>query len=103
MPSDRRRMTPEELAASKATANRKRRLRMLWCGDSTISEIGEEIGLNDAEVASLAAEMGLGERTLDVYVPTPEEILRACSSLRMSWSQQERESRVVGPPRGRME
>ena len=102
--SPRRRMTPEELAASKAAANLKRRLRMLWSGDSTIEEIADELVMAPAEIDALAVSMGLGERPeVDLYEPDEKTIRAACARIRAGWTPDERESRLVGPPRGRLE
>ena len=97
-------MTPEELAASKAAANLKRRLRMLWSGDSTIEEIADELVMSEEQVSSLAASMGLGERPeVDLYEPDEKTIRAACARIRAGWTPDERESRLAGPPRGRLE
>jgi hypothetical protein len=96
-------MTPEELVASRATAKVKRRLRMLWSGDSTMAEIGEELGVDVAELHRLAAEMSLGERTARAYLPTQQEIRLACARFRAGWSAAELESRIVSARRGRLE
>jgi hypothetical protein len=97
-------MTPEELAASKAAANLKRRLRMLWSGDSTIEEIADELVMSEEQVSALAASMGLGERPeVDLYEPDEKTIRAACARIRAGWTPDERESRLAGPPRGRLE
>jgi hypothetical protein len=96
-------MTPEELAASKAAANLKRRLRLLWSGDSTNEEICEELEITPGRLASLSAEMGLGERSMSCYLPTKTRILVECAIFRMGWSDIERDSRIVGPLYGRLE
>jgi hypothetical protein len=96
-------MTPEELAASRATAKIKRRLRMLWTGDSTVAEIGEELGVEPAELHRLAEEMRLGDRTTRAYLPTQQEIRLECARFRAGWTPAELESRIVSPRRGRLE
>jgi hypothetical protein len=104
MPADnRRRMTPEELAASRGAAKVKRRLRMLWRGDSTTVEIGEELGITLIEVQRLALEMRLGERTMKAYMPSQQEIRLACARFRASWTSAELESRIASPRRGRLD
>jgi len=99
----RRRMTPAELATAKEGAKRKRQLRRLWGGDSTLEEICEQIGLSQADVMSLAARMRLGERrTPDFHLPTREEILLAAAQIRQGWTQAEREARRAGGRSGRL-
>lgn len=95
-------MTAEELAASKAIAQTKRRLRMLWGGDSTTAEICEELGVTIQEMESLAGQMALGERAIRAYLPSAADIRRECAQFRAGWSREELESRIVGPRRGRM-
>lgn len=92
-----RRLTPEEKSANKDRANLKRRMRRLWSGDLTMSEICEEMAMPHEAVAAFAASLGLGPREEpDVYVPTPQEIRQAAARIRMSWSPAEREARLGG-------
>jgi hypothetical protein len=104
MTSPRRRMTPEELAASEERANQKRKFRRLWKGDSSHGEICEEMGMTEEQVAAFAASLGLGEREEpDVYIPSPEDIRMACARIRAGWSQVEREARLEAARSARMD
>lgn len=94
----RRRMTPEELAASLEGANLKRRLRRRWKSDASLDELATEFGVTLDELARMADDLGLGEREAECYLPTPEEIRLACARLRAGWSESERESRLEGRP-----
>lgn len=97
----RRRMTPEELAAAKEGANRKRRLRRLWAGELTLAEVCEEMGLPEGEVTALAESLGLGEREEpETYVPDPATIRLEAAKIRAGWTDAERESRLARPPGG---
>lgn len=90
----RRRMEPEELAASKERANRKRQLHRLWAGDSSLDEICDDLGLTEDEVLELAQSLGLPPRQEpEFFLPTTEEIRLACAKIRAGWTQMERESR----------
>lgn len=100
----RRRMTPEELAASEEQANKKRKLRRLWKGDSSFDEICEEMGMTGDAVEAFAAALGLSERPeSEAYLPTPEEIRLACARIRAAWTPAERESRLEAARSARMD
>ena len=87
-------MEPEELAASKERANRKRQLHRLWAGDSSLDEICDDLGLTEDEVLELAQSLGLPPRQEpEFFLPTSEEIRLACAKIRAGWTQMERESR----------
>jgi len=76
-------------------ANQKRALSKLWGGDLTLEEIQEDLGVTRGELLAEAAAMGLpGERPEAAYLPTPEEIRRACAELRMKRTAAEREARL---------
>lgn len=91
----RRRMTPEQLAVAKERANLKRRIRRLWAGDSSLSEICDEVGMTEAELRAFAAALGLVERDEpECYLPSPEQIRLATARIRSEWSQTEREARL---------
>lgn len=95
--NSRRRLTPEEIAANKEVANRKRRLRRLWAGDLTMQEICEEMEMPLEALLAYAATLGLTDRVEpDVYVPTPAEIRQAAARIRFGWTQAEREARLGG-------
>lgn len=101
---EKRRMTEDELAASRARATLRRRLKLLWRGDSSDEEIREDLGLDEASFRSLVAEMQLPVREVkDCYIPTPESIRVECAKIRMSWTQVEREARLQGAFRCTME
>lgn len=90
----RRRMTPEELAASKERANKKRQLHRLWAGDSSLDEICDDLGMAEDEVLELALSLGLPARQEpEFFLPSPEEIRLECAKIRAGWTQTERESR----------
>jgi hypothetical protein len=100
----RRRMTPEEKLASKDRANQKRRLRRLWSSDSSLDEICEEMGMGEDELLAYAAGLGLKDRDPpDCYIPTPLEIRLATASIRMGWTQAERDARLEGRLSDRLE
>lgn len=105
MTNPRRRMTPDELAASKERANLRRRLRRLWVSDCLFEELCDEMGMTAAEVRVYAVSLGLDPNRPepDVYLPTPEEILRETTKIKMSWTPVEREARLGGRPFGSME
>lgn len=87
-------MEPEELAASKERANRKRQLHRLWAGDSSLDEICDDLGLTEDEVLELAQSLGLPPRQEpEFFLPTTEEIRLACAKIRAGWTPMERESR----------
>lgn len=94
----RRRMTPAELAASLEGANLKRRLRRRWRSDAGLDELAAEFGMTEAALLALAASLGLGEREVECYLPSPEEIRLATAKLRAGWTETERESRLGGRP-----
>jgi hypothetical protein len=97
-------MTPEELAAAKAGANQKRRLRRLWKSDASWEEICEEMGLESESLRAFAGSLGLHDRPdPDCYLPTESEIRQAAASIRMGWSQAEREARLGGRLGDRMD
>jgi hypothetical protein len=74
---------------------RRRRLRRLWQGESTTEEIASELGLTEGEIASVAAVLGLPERTIsEVYLPSAMEIRLATAEIRSRWTQSEREARL---------
>ncbi len=90
----RRRMGPEELAASKERANKKRQLHRLWAGDSSLDEICDDLGMAEDEVLELALSLGLPARQEpEFFLPSPEEIRLECAKIRAGWTQMERESR----------
>lgn len=89
-----KRLTEGELAASRERSTLRRRLRLLWRGDSTDDEIREELALGEEEFRAIVAEMGLPERSRDIYLPDPATIRRECAIIRSKWSQAERESRL---------
>lgn len=90
-----RRLTAEELAASKARAQTKRDFRRLWSrSDATLDELAEEVGMTEAEAVAYAKSLGLSEhREPDFYLPTPEQIRIAAEEIRKSWTQEELEAR----------
>lgn len=92
----RRRMTPEELAASLEGANRKRRLRRRWASDASLEELAAEFGVSHAELLRMADDLGLGPRESECYLPSQEEIRLVCAKLRAGWTESERESRLGG-------
>lgn len=97
MANPRRRMTPEEKAASKERANQKRRLRRLWASDSSLDEICEEMGMEAQALLRFAGELGLQDREApECYLPSPLEIRLASARIRMGWTQVEREARLGG-------
>ena len=97
-------MTPDELAAAKAGANKKRRLRRLWTSDCSWEEVCDEMGMDSAALREFAATLGLFDRPEpECYLPSPETIRIETEKTRASWSREERESRLVGPPRDRIE
>jgi hypothetical protein len=99
-----KRLTPEQVAAAKESANLKRRVRRLWAGDLTLGEICEELSLGEGEFLALAASLGLHDRPEpDVYLPTPEEIRLAAAEVRAGWTRVELESRRVPWTRGTLE
>lgn len=76
-------------------ANGKRKLRRLWRGELTIHEVAQEMEITLEELESLAADLGLPERTEpDVYIPTTLEIQTAAAEIRAKWTSVERESRL---------
>lgn len=88
-------MTPEELSAAKERANLKRRVRRLWAGDSSFSEICDEVGMDEAGLRAFAATLGLVDREEpECYLPSPEEIRLATARIRSGWTQAEREARL---------
>lgn len=94
-PSPRRRMTPEELKTAKEGANLKRRVRRLWAGDSSLSEICDEVGMDEPTLRAFASTLGLVDREEpECYLPTPEEIRLATAKIRSEWTQAEREARL---------
>lgn len=100
----RRRMTEDELAASRARATVRRRLKLLWRGDSTDEEIREDLGLDEAGFRALVDEMRLPDRTGQAcYEPDPATIRLECAKIRMGWSQVEREARLEAATSSRME
>ena len=97
MANPRRRMTPEEKAASMERANQKRRLRRLWASDSSLEEICEEVGMEEQALLRFAGELGLQDRQApECYLPSPLEIRLATARIRMGWTQVEREARLEG-------
>lgn len=77
------------------TANEKRAIRRLWKSDMTLAEICEELGFSFGEVSDAASHLGLPKRSApDIYLPTPDEIRRACAKIRATWSPAERELRL---------
>lgn len=77
------------------TANEKRAIRRLWKSDMTLAEICEELGFSFGEVADAASHLGLPKRAApDIYLPTQDEIRRACAQIRATWSPAERELRL---------
>lgn len=95
-PPSRRRMTPAELAASLEGANQKRRLRRRWASDASLEELAAEFGVDIDELLRMAEGLGLGEREVECYLPSPEDIRLACAKLRAGWTESERESRLGG-------
>jgi hypothetical protein len=80
------RMTPEQLAASKEGAERKRQIRRLWKSDQSLLDICEKLGLDEDAALALAASLGLSERPpVDYYLPTEEEIADATAAIRETW------------------
>lgn len=99
-----RRLTPEEISANKARANRKRLIRRLWVGEYTLTEICEEMRMAEHEVLAFADSLGLGERVEpECYLPSLEEIRLACAKIRAGWTQSEREARRAAAWGGRMD
>lgn len=102
--SRKRRLTPEEIAANKARANRKRLIRRLWKGEYTLVEICEEMGMGEAAVLAFAESLGLGERVeVECYLPSREEIRLSCAKIRAGWTQAEREARRAAAWSARMD
>ena len=90
-----RRLTQEELAASKSRAQAKRNFRRLWSrSDATLDELAEEVGMTEGQAVAYARSLGLSEhREPDFYLPTPQEIMAAAEEIRKSWSPEELEAR----------
>jgi hypothetical protein len=101
----RRRMTPEELAASKERANLRRRLRRLWVSDCLFEELCDEVGMTADEVRAYAKTLGLDPHRPEpeVYLPTQEEILAETTMIKMSWTPAEWESRLGGRALGNID
>lgn len=88
-------MTPEELATAKERANLKRRVRRLWAGDSSLAEICDEVGMDEAGLRAFAATLGLVDRAEpECYLPSQLEIRLATAQIRSQWTQAEREARL---------
>lgn len=95
---------PEEIEANRARANEKRRLRHLWKGEHTLSEIADEMEMAEGEMLAFAASLGLDadERPeIDCYLPTPEQIRIAAAEIRAGWTTAELEARRM-PWHGKM-
>lgn len=76
--------------------SRRRRLRRLWQGEATNEEIASELGLSCEELAAVAEDLGLPERShCDVYLPSPLDIRIAAAEIREKWTPAERESRLA--------
>lgn len=89
-------LTPEQIVEIKAAANFKRRIKRLWAGDLTLTEICEEIGMTEGEFLGHARSLGLENRPEpDVFVPTPEQIRMAAAEIRRGWPPDVLESRRV--------
>lgn len=102
--SSRRRMTEDELAASRARATVRRRLKLLWRGDSTDEEIREDLCLDEASFRGLVDEMRLPDRAGQAcYEPDPATIRLECAKIRMGWTQVEREARLEAATNVRMD
>ena len=77
------------------TANEKRAIKRLWKSDMTIAEICEELGFSAGEVADAAVFLSLPKRNApDIYLPTQDEIRRACKEIQSKWTPGERELRL---------
>jgi len=97
------RKSPEELRASRAAANEKRKLRRLWAGELVLEEICDEMGMTEDELLAFAASLGLEDRPeSDAYLPTPEEIRLAAAEIRSRWTPAELEARRT-PWHGKLE
>lgn len=76
------------------TANQKRAIRRMWVHDLSTEEICDELEFTLEELLQAAASLGLPERIEpEVYLPSHDEIRRACAQIRSRWTQAERESR----------
>jgi len=85
---------PDQIAANRESANKKRKLRHLWKGELSFQEICEEMGMSPIALLAYAASLGLGERPeVEVYIPTPEQIRLAAAAIRAGWSPAELEAR----------
>jgi hypothetical protein len=72
--------------------------------EADVDALVQEMRLSPDAVASMAAEMGLGERVEpECYLPTPEEIRLATARLRSGWTPAELESRLGGSSFGKMD
>lgn len=95
-PPSRRRLTPEELAASLERAIRKRQFRRRWNSDATIDELCDEFGMDEVELLNFAQGLGLGGRDCNCYTPSREQIRLECAKIRAKWTESEREARLAG-------
>lgn len=76
-------------------ANEKRRLRRLWVGELTTDEIAHEMGWSLETLLAVARSLGIPDRIEpDVYMPSEIEIKMAAASIRMSWTDAERDQRL---------
>lgn len=86
------------------TPNQKRAIRHLWKGELTLAEIAEEMEFTPEQLAEAVASLGLPERSeADVYLPTRAEIRKAAAEIRAGWTPAEREARLCGSWRVRLE
>jgi hypothetical protein len=93
----------EEIEANRALANDKRKLRHLWKGELTLSEICDEMEMSEGELLAFADTLGLDDRPeSDCFIPTPEQIRLAAAEIRAGWSPAELEARRM-PWRGRLD
>jgi len=95
----------EEIEANRALANDKRKLRHLWKGELTLSEICDEMEMSEPELLAFADTLGLDaddRPEIDCFIPTPEQIRLAAAEIRAGWSPAELEARRM-PWRGRLE
>lgn len=67
-------------------------------------EIADELGVSMNRLADFARELSLPVRQcVRIYLPSQEQIAQEAAIIRASWSRQERESRLRGVPRDRIE
>ena len=72
------------------STRQKQKLQRLWKSDSLEDEICDEMGFSEAQLAAAAAQMKLPyPRKVEVYIPTPEQIMLASR-----WTQVERDRRI---------